>query len=156
MNHKHLDVCEMDGIMQLLTTNENKLKVGIKVENYISNPNMPFKSQYIGIIVRTILPWLCHANSKVGQSGYEILNHLAYRMGEKFICSEQLIDKVISCLGINKYIIRSKAQLFLLYIMEKGHMSPQNLLNRLHPGFNHKNPILREEILLLLTKILKK
>ncbi|KAF3428042.1 hypothetical protein E2986_12615 [Frieseomelitta varia] len=38
--------------------------------------------------------------------------------------------------------------------MEKGCMSPQQLLDRLRPAFNHKNAKLREEALILLTTTL--
>lgn len=56
--------------------------------------------------------------------------------------------------GDSKDATREKAQLVLLKIMEKGCMSPQNLLDRLRPAFNHKNAKLREEVLILLTTTL--
>lgn len=56
--------------------------------------------------------------------------------------------------GDSKDATREKAQLVLLKIMEKGCMSPQNLLDRLRPAFNHKNAKLREEALILLTTTL--
>lgn len=56
--------------------------------------------------------------------------------------------------GDSKDVTREKAQLVLLKIMEKGCMSPQQLLDRLRPSFGHKNAKLREEALILLTTTL--
>lgn len=56
--------------------------------------------------------------------------------------------------GDSKDATREKAQLVLLKIMEKGCMSPQQLLDRLRPAFSHKNAKLREEALILLTTTL--
>ncbi|XP_018350778.1 PREDICTED: CLIP-associating protein 1-A isoform X5 [Trachymyrmex septentrionalis] len=64
------------------------------------------------------------------------------------------IQPTIDRLGDSKDATREKAQLVLLKIMEKGCMSPQNLLDRLRPAFNHKNAKLREEALILLTTTL--
>ncbi|XP_018306721.1 CLIP-associating protein 1-A isoform X5 [Mycetomoellerius zeteki] len=65
-----------------------------------------------------------------------------------------IIQPTIDRLGDSKDATREKAQLVLLKIMEKGCMSPQNLLDRLRPAFNHKNAKLREEALILLTTTL--
>lgn len=52
--------------------------------------------------------------------------------------------------GDSKDLTREKARLVLLKVMEKGSMMPQQLLDRLHPAFGHKNAKLREEALVLL------
>ncbi|XP_032456682.1 CLIP-associating protein 1 isoform X14 [Nasonia vitripennis] len=65
-----------------------------------------------------------------------------------------IIQPTIDRLGDNKDTTREKAQLLLLKIMEKGSMSPQNLLDKLQPAFSHKNAKLREEALILLTTTL--
>lgn len=57
-------------------------------------------------------------------------------------------------IGDNKDLTREKAQLMLLKILERGSMSPQQLLDKLHPTFSHKNAKLREEALILLTTCL--
>ncbi|KAK0170471.1 hypothetical protein PV327_011422, partial [Microctonus hyperodae] len=56
--------------------------------------------------------------------------------------------------GDSKDTTREKARLVLLKIMERGSMTPQQLLDRLHPVFSHKNTKLREESLILLTTML--
>lgn len=66
----------------------------------------------------------------------------------------KLTIKFVSIVGDSKDATREKAQLVLLKIMEKGCMSPQNLLDRLRPAFIHKNAKLREEALILLTTTL--
>ncbi|CAD1472634.1 unnamed protein product, partial [Heterotrigona itama] len=107
----------------------------------------------------------------VVQNGLEILTFLADRMGHDFkpyisTIIQPTIDRLDSrrnaikniddvCLiGDSKDATREKAQLVLLKIMEKGCMSPQQLLDRLRPAFNHKNAKLREEALILLTTTL--
>jgi len=67
---------------------------------------------------------------------------------------ESTIIKFAFVSGDSKDATREKAQMVLLKIMEKGCMSPQNLLDRLRPAFNHKNAKLREEALILLTTTL--
>lgn len=73
---------------------------------------------------------------------------------ESTIIKFSMIIKFAFISGDSKDTTREKAQLVLLKIMEKGCMSPQNLLDRLRPAFNHKNAKLREEVLILLTTTL--
>lgn len=73
--------------------------------------------------------------------------HISYHVREPMI-------KFAFISGDSKDATREKAQLVLLKIMEKGCMSPQNLLDRLRPAFNHKNAKLREEALILLATTL--
>ena len=65
-----------------------------------------------------------------------------------------IIQSTIDRLGDSKDVTREKSQLLLLKIMEKGSMSPQNLLDKLQSSFHHKNSKLREEALILLTTTL--
>jgi len=53
--------------------------------------------------------------------------------------------------GDGKDMVREKAQLLLLKMLEREVLSPQTLLDKLTPAFNHKNSRIREEVLTTLT-----
>ncbi|XP_033336127.1 CLIP-associating protein isoform X3 [Megalopta genalis] len=148
---------DMDGFMPLLSTTDikKKLNVGILLFNYLGDPNKSIECQDIGQFIDNIIPWLSNGNSKVVQNGLEVLTFLADRMGHDFKpYVSSIIQPTIDRLGDSKDATREKAQLVLLKIMEKGCMSPQQLLDRLRPAFVHKNAKLREEALILLTTTL--
>ncbi|XP_072747906.1 CLIP-associating protein 1-B isoform X3 [Anoplolepis gracilipes] len=148
---------DMDGFMPLLSTTDikKKLNVGSGLLNYLGDPTNSIECQDIGMFIDNVIPWLGNGNPKVVQNGLEILTYLADRMGQDFKpYISTIIQPTIDRLGDSKDITREKAQLVLLKIMEKGCMSPQNLLDRLRPAFSHKNAKLREEALILLTTTL--
>ncbi|XP_078036041.1 CLIP-associating protein isoform X2 [Augochlora pura] len=148
---------DMDGFMPLLSTTDikKKLNVGILLFNYLGDPNKSIECQDIGQFIDNIIPWLSNGNPKVVQNGLEVLTFLADRMGHDFKpYVSSIIQPTIDRLGDSKDATREKAQLVLLKIMEKGCMSPQQLLDRLRPAFVHKNAKLREEALILLTTTL--
>ncbi|XP_011160823.1 CLIP-associating protein 1-A isoform X5 [Solenopsis invicta] len=148
---------DMDGFMPLLSTTDikKKLNVGSALLNYLGDSSKSIECQDIGMFIDNIIPWLGNGNPKVVQNGLEILTYLADRMGHDFKpYISTIIQPTIDRLGDSKDATREKAQLVLLKIMEKGCMSPQNLLDRLRPTFNHKNAKLREEVLILLTTTL--
>ncbi|XP_019697982.1 CLIP-associating protein 1-A isoform X2 [Harpegnathos saltator] len=148
---------DMDGFMPLLSTTDikKKLNVGSALLNYLGDSSKSIECQDIGMFIDNIIPWLGNGNPKVVQNGLEILTYLADRMGHDFKpYISTTIQPTIDRLGDSKDATREKAQLVLLKIMEKGCMSPQNLLDRLRPAFNHKNAKLREEALILLTTTL--
>ncbi|KAL2713664.1 clip-associating protein [Vespula squamosa] len=93
--------------------------------------------------------------SHVVQNGLEILTYLADRMGHDFKpYISTVIQPMIDRLGDSKDATREKAHLVLLKILEKGCLTPQQLLDRFRPAFTHKNAKLREEALVLLTTTL--
>nr|XP_012220603.1 PREDICTED: CLIP-associating protein 1-A isoform X2 [Linepithema humile] len=148
---------DMDGFMPLLSTTDikKKLNVGTALLNYLGDSDKSIECQDIGMFIDNIIPWLGNGNPKVVQNGLEILTYLADRMGHDFKpYISTIIQPTIDRLGDSKDATREKAHLVLLKIMEKGCMSPQNLLDRLRPAFNHKNAKLREEALILLTTTL--
>ncbi|XP_031832784.2 CLIP-associating protein isoform X4 [Nomia melanderi] len=148
---------DMDGFMPLLSTTDikKKLTVGCLLYNYLSDPTKSIECQDIGQFIDNIIPWLSNGNPKVVQNGLEVLTFLADRMGHDFKpYVSSIIQPTIDRLGDSKDVTREKAQLVLLKIMEKGCMSPQQLLDRLRPAFTHKNAKLREEALILLTTTL--
>ncbi|XP_018370478.1 PREDICTED: CLIP-associating protein 1-A isoform X4 [Trachymyrmex cornetzi] len=148
---------DMDGFMPLLSTTDikKKLNVGIALLNFLGDLSKSIECQDIGMFIDNIIPWLGNGNPKVVQNGLEILTYLADRMGHDFKpYISTIIQPTIDRLGDSKDATREKAQLVLLKIMEKGCMSPQNLLDRLRPAFSHKNAKLREEALILLTTTL--
>lgn len=61
---------------------------------------------------------------------------------------------ILGVTGDSKDTTREKARLVLLKLMEKGSMTPQQLLDKLHTAFSHKNAKLREEALILLSTTL--
>ncbi|XP_011861467.1 PREDICTED: CLIP-associating protein 1-A isoform X2 [Vollenhovia emeryi] len=148
---------DMDGFMPLLSTTDikKKLNVGCALLNYLGDSSKSIECQDIGMFIDNVIPWLGNGNPKVVQNGLEILTYLADRMGHDFKpYISTIIQPTIDRLGDSKDATREKAQMVLLKIMEKGCMSPQNLLDRLRPAFNHKNAKLREEALILLTTTL--
>ncbi|XP_034191643.1 CLIP-associating protein isoform X3 [Osmia lignaria lignaria] len=148
---------DMDGFMPLLSTMDikKKLNVGNLLLNYLGDSTKSIECQDIGQFIDNIIPWLSNGNPKVVQNGLEVLTFLADRMGHDFKpYISTVIQPAIDRLGDSKDATRGKAQLLLLKIMEKGCMSPQQLLDRLRPAFNHKNAKLREEALILLTTTL--
>ncbi|XP_061940811.1 CLIP-associating protein 1-A isoform X15 [Apis cerana] len=148
---------DMDGFMPLLSTTDikKKLNVGSLLLNYLGDATKSIECQDIGQFIDNIIPWLSNGNPKVVQNGLEILTFLADRMGHDFKpYISTIIQPTIDRLGDSKDATREKAQLVLLKIIEKGCMTPQQLLDRLRPAFNHKNAKLREEALILLTTTL--
>ncbi|XP_032456680.1 CLIP-associating protein 1 isoform X12 [Nasonia vitripennis] len=148
---------DMDGFMSLLSTTDikKKLQVGLLLLNYLADPFKSIECQDIGLFIDNLVPWLNSSNPKVVQNGLDALTYLADRMGHDFRpYISTIIQPTIDRLGDNKDTTREKAQLLLLKIMEKGSMSPQNLLDKLQPAFSHKNAKLREEALILLTTTL--
>ncbi|XP_034950078.1 CLIP-associating protein 1-A isoform X2 [Chelonus insularis] len=148
---------DMDGFMPLLSTTDIKTKmtVGNNLLTYLGDSSNSIECQDIGLFIDNVIPWLHNGNAKIVQNGLEILTHIADRMGHDFRpYISTIIQPTIDRLGDSKDTTREKARLVLLKILERGSMTPQQLLDRLHPAFGHKNAKLREESLILLTTIL--
>lgn len=56
------------------------------------------------------------------------------------ICASLLI-------GDSKEVVREKAQLLILKLMERDVITPQALFEKLTPAFSHKNGKIREEVM---------
>ncbi|XP_063985621.1 CLIP-associating protein 1 isoform X3 [Diachasmimorpha longicaudata] len=148
---------DMDGFMPLLSTSDIKTKmtVGNNLLNYLSDPNNSIECQDIGLFIDNVISWLHNGNAKIVQNGLEILTQIADRMGHDFRpYLTTIIQPTIDRLGDSKDTTREKARLVLLKLMEKGSMTPQQLLDKLHTAFSHKNAKLREESLILLSTTL--
>ncbi|XP_043472094.1 CLIP-associating protein 1-A isoform X3 [Leptopilina heterotoma] len=148
---------DMDGFLPLLSETDikKKLHVGTLLFNYLGNPLKSIECQDIGLFIDNIVPWLNNGSPKVVQNGLEILTFLADRMGTDFKpYISSVIPATIDKLGDSKDQTREKAQLVILKILEKGSMTPQQLVDRLQPAFGHKNAKLREDAMILLTTAL--
>ncbi|XP_011503342.1 PREDICTED: CLIP-associating protein 1-A [Ceratosolen solmsi marchali] len=148
---------DMDGFMLLLSTTDikKKLQIGVQLLNYLADPFKSIECHDIGLFIDNIVPWLNSSNPKVIQNGLDALTYLADRMGHDFKpYISTIVQPTVDRLGDNKDSTREKAQLMILKILERGSMSPQNLLDKLQPAFTHKNAKLREEALILLTTTL--
>ncbi|XP_015602743.1 CLIP-associating protein 1-A isoform X22 [Cephus cinctus] len=148
---------DMDGFMPLLSTSDikKKLTVGNLLLNYLGDSTKSIECQDIGLFIDNLIPWLSNGNPRVVQNGLDALTYLADRMEHDFRpYVSTVIQPVIDRLGDSKDATREKAAMVLLKIMEKGSMTPQQLLDRLQPAFTHKNAKLREEALILLTTTL--
>jgi len=49
--------------------------------------------------------------------------------------------------GDSKEVVREKAQLLILKLMERDVITPQALFEKLTPAFSHKNGKIREEVM---------
>ncbi|XP_020709116.2 CLIP-associating protein 1-A isoform X3 [Athalia rosae] len=148
---------DMDGFMPLLSTTDikKKLHVGNLLLTYLGDFNQSIECQDIGLFVDNLIPWLHNGNPRVCQNGLDALTYLADRLGQDFKpYISTIMQPTIDRLGDSKDTTREKAAMVLLKLMEKGSLSPQQLLEKLHPTFGHKNAKLREESLILLTTTL--
>jgi CLIP-associating protein 1/2 len=50
-------------------------------------------------------------------------------------------------IGDSKEVVREKAQLLILKLMERDVITPQALFEKLTPAFSHKNGKIREEVM---------
>ncbi|XP_068894094.1 CLIP-associating protein 1-A isoform X5 [Tenebrio molitor] len=83
------------------------------------------------------------------------MTYLIDRLGTDFRPYLQtVLPNVIDRLGDAKDTVREKAQLLILKLLERNALSPQVLLEKLIPGFTHKNAKIREEVLRCLLNIL--
>lgn len=148
---------DMDGFMPLLSTTDikKKLNVGNLLLTYLGDFNQSIECQDIGLFVDNLIPWLHNGNPRVCQNGLDALTYLADRMGQDFRpYISTIMQPTIDRLGDSKDTTREKAAMVLLKLMERGSITPQQLLDRIAPTFTHKNAKLREEGLILLTTTL--
>lgn len=92
---------------------------------------------------------------QVSSNGIEVMTYLADRLGTDFRPYLQtVLPAVIDRLGDAKDTVREKAQLLILKLLERSVLNPQQLLEKLVPGFTHKNAKIREEVLRCLVNTL--
>lgn len=83
------------------------------------------------------------------------MTFLVDRLGHDFRPYLQtVLPAVIDRLGDARDTVREKAQLLILKLLERAVLSPHALLEKLTPGFTHKNAKIREEVLRCLVNIL--
>lgn len=83
------------------------------------------------------------------------MTYLVDRLGHDFRPYLQtVLPVVIDRLGDAKDTVREKAQLLILKLLERAVILPQALLEKLIPGFTHKNAKIREEVLRCLVNTL--
>ncbi|PSN38725.1 CLIP-associating protein [Blattella germanica] len=85
---------------------------------------------------------------QVSQNGIDAMTYLVDRMAADFRpYISTVLPPVVERLGDSKEMVREKAQLLLLKMMEREVMSPQALFDKLTPAFSHKNGKIREEVM---------
>ncbi|CAH0551193.1 unnamed protein product [Brassicogethes aeneus] len=148
---------DIDGFIPLLSKADTRFRqqVGVDILSYLAEPSNPIVCQDIGQLIDGLIPWMQSSNYKVSSNGIEAMTYLIDRLGTDFRPYLQtVLQNVIDRLGDAKDTVREKAQLLILKILERNVVSPHTLLEKLTPGFTHKNAKIREEILRCLVNIL--
>lgn len=141
----------LDDFTKLLDTTDTKVKLTVtnNLLAYLSNPENSLECEDIGIFMDAMVPWMQSSNSKVSQNSIDVLTNFADRMGTDFKPYLQMvISPIVDRLGDNKEVVREKAQLFLLKLLEREISSPFYMFEKLTPAFSHKNAKIREEVLI--------
>jgi CLIP-associating protein 1/2 len=148
---------DLDGFIPHLTKADTRfrLQVGTDLLAFLAEPSNPIVCQDIGLLIDGLIPWMQSSNYKVSSNGIEVMTYLIDRLGTDFRPYLQtVLPNVIDRLGDAKDTVREKAQLLILKLLERNALSPQVLLEKLIPGFTHKNAKIREEVLRCLLNIL--
>ncbi|KAK3927670.1 CLIP-associating protein, partial [Frankliniella fusca] len=91
---------------------------------------------------------MIHTSAPVCQNGLDAMTYLVDRMGGDFRPYLQtVLPPIIDRLGDSKDMVRNKAQLLLMKILERDVVTAQQLFDKLAPAFSHKNGRIREEVL---------
>ncbi|XP_063908195.1 CLIP-associating protein isoform X7 [Zophobas morio] len=141
---------DLDGFIPHLAKADTRfrLQVGADLLTYLAEPSNPIVCQDIGLLIDGLIPWMQSSNYKVSSNGIEVMTYLIDRLGTDFRPYLQtVLPNVIDRLGDAKDTVREKAQLLILKLLERNALSPQTLLEKLTPGFTHKNAKIREEVL---------
>lgn len=141
---------DLDGFQPLLSTadTKRKLQIGTDLITYLGDPSNPIDCLDIGLFIDGLIPWMHSNNFKVCQNGLDAMTYLVDRMGGDFRPYLQtVLPPIIDRLGDSKDMVRSKAQLLLMKILERDVVSAQQLFDKLAPAFAHKNGRIREEVL---------
>ncbi|XP_025829154.1 CLIP-associating protein isoform X2 [Agrilus planipennis] len=148
---------DLDGFLPHLSKSDTKFRqqLGADLLAFLAEPSNPMTCQDIGQLIDGLIPWMQSSNYKVSSNGIEIMTFLIDRLGHDFKPYLQTVfPAVIDRLGDAKDTVREKAQLLILKLLERNVLTPQALLERLTPGFTHKNAKIREETLRCLVNTL--
>lgn len=141
---------DLDGFQPLLSTADTKRKyeIGCDLITYLGDPSNPIDCLDIGLFIDGLIPWMHSNNFKVCQNGLDAMTYLVDRMGGDFRPYLQtVLPPIIDRLGDSKDMVRNKAQLLLMKILERDVVTTQQLFDKLSPAFSHKNGRIREEVL---------
>lgn len=148
---------DLDGFMPHLPKADTKFRqqLGADLLAFLAEPSNSTACQDIGQLVDGLIPWMQSSNYKVSSNGIEVMTSLIDRLGHDFRPYLQtVLPAVVDRLGDAKDTVREKAQLLILKLLERNVLTPQTLLERLTPGFTHKNAKIREEVLRCLVNTL--
>ena len=91
---------------------------------------------------------------QVSQNGLDIVGYLIDRLASEFKpYLNTVLTSVLDRLGDTRLEVREKANIVLCKLMDAT-VTPQQLFEKISPGFSHKNSRVREEVLLLLQNTL--
>lgn len=141
---------DMDGFLPLLCTTDTKAKLTIAMNliNYLSDPDNTIECSDIGQFIDSLVPWMQSSNNKVSQNGIDAMTYLVDRMAVDFRpYISTVLPPIIDRLGDSKEVVRERAQLLILKLMERDVITPQALFEKLTPAFTHKNGKIREEVM---------
>ncbi|KAK2725399.1 hypothetical protein QYM36_000035 [Artemia franciscana] len=147
-----MNMSQIDLFSTLIGTTDvkKKISIGSDVISYLQDPSNGIECEDIGCFIEGIIQWLMSSNFKVSLNGLEILGLLVDRMKDDFRPFLQgAITPCVDRLGDTKDSVREKANTLILKCMDKC-APPQQIFERLLPGFGHKSAKVREEVLLLL------
>ncbi|KAJ8925598.1 hypothetical protein NQ315_009438 [Exocentrus adspersus] len=148
---------DLDGFMPHLSKADTRFRqqVGADLLTFLAEPSNPILCQDIGQFVDGLIPWIQSSNYKVSSNGIEVLTYLIDRLGTDFKpYLPTVLPNIIDRLGDAKDTVREKSQLLILKLLERNVLTPQSLIERLQPGFTHKNAKIREEVLRCLVNTL--
>ncbi|CAG9813465.1 unnamed protein product [Phaedon cochleariae] len=148
---------DLDGFYIHLAKPDTKLRqqVGADLLTFLAEPLNSIACQDIGLFVDGLIPWMQSSNYKVSSNGIEVLTYLVDRLGTDFRPYLQTVLPIaLDRLGDAKDAVREKSQLLVLKLLERNVIAPQQLLEKLQPGFAHKNAKIREEVLRCLVNTL--
>lgn len=148
---------DLDGFMPHLSKADTRFRqqVGADLLTFLAEPSNPIVCQDIGQFVDGLIPWIQSSNYKVSSNGIEVLTYLIDRLGTDFKpYLPTVLPNIIDRLGDAKDTVREKSQLLILKLLERNVLTPQTLIEKLQPGFTHKNAKIREEVLRCLVNTL--
>ncbi|KDR12058.1 CLIP-associating protein 1 [Zootermopsis nevadensis] len=141
---------DMDGFLPLLATADTrtKLTLAMNLINYLGDPDNSIECSDIGQFIDGLIPWMQSSNNKVSQNGIDAMTYLVDRMAVDFRpYISTVLPPIIDRLGDSKEVVREKAQLLILKLMERDVITPSSLFEKLTPAFSHKNGKIREEVM---------
>lgn len=140
----------LSDLIEKLSTKDNKIKmaVGSELVKHFSEGEFSLDSEDFGILVHEMVVWLRSSSRIVVECSIDILILVIERLPSHFKQYVHLVfGAVTDRLGDNKVTVRQKAKLFILKLIERDIITPQNTIERLTTAFTQKNSKIREEVL---------